>query len=524
MRGEKDMTSFNLFLFYVYRSTFSPLIIFTFLFITCFLENKIKNRVATIIATILALGVTVLPIIYLSVTGSMAMLNLAVAFVMTATVFILNFVKLSLLDYIVLFSSFAYISRFVGIGQPLATITALSGLSIPALYTFIALLVVYKIKFKQLKGNLFYFWFTWILTFIKGYGISFLFSRYVVGLGQRSATRIEALFIWGNALFVIVIISTAIIYFMKKLLKKHFDNINNMGKTYPQIERFFIYNSIGIIIFTASLHSIYLSHSNWLWTPFSQLFNWFLLFALILQLLFLIMVFRITWLKDSLKHKAVENQSLAIYSSSLEKNIDNIKHIKHDVKNIFLTMGNFVEQSGNTEMQDFYHKKISPFATDEIAKNDLYSKLSQLNNEQLKAFMFYKISQAVERNIDVSLDVSVQCTSFESATELPMEFVDLVRILGILLDNSIEECMLFSDGSIHIKISQNDEMISYMIKNTIRSEIKEKGIKSGISTKGKNKGNGLIIVRSIIENYDFVSLNSYFHEDSFVQNIVIYSK
>jgi sensor histidine kinase regulating citrate/malate metabolism len=230
------------------------------------------------------------------------------------------------------------------------------------------------------------------------------------------------------------------------------------------------------------------------------------------------MIFRITWLKDNLKNKALENQSLAAYSSGLEKNMDGIRNIKHDIKNIFLTMGRFVEQSGDGELQAFYREKISPFANEEMAKSDLCGKLAAIDNEQLKAFLFYKISQAVERGLDVDLDISPRFTT----AKMKMEFTDLVRILGILLDNAIEECMELEHGIVAVKISCNDNLVSYIVKNTVAPERKANGIKPSVSSKGIGRGNGLVIVRGILENYDCVTLNSYFAEDCFVQNLIVY--
>jgi len=184
-------------------------------------------------------------------------------------------------------------------------------------------------------------------------------------------------------------------------------------------------------------------------------------------------------------------------------------------------MGNFVEKSGIKEMQEFYQEKINPFASDEIAKSDLYAKLAGIDNEQLKAFLFYKISQAIKRGVDVELDILFP--SINSNEENSIEFVDLVRILGILLDNAIEECMELENGSISIKITRNSELVSYMISNFVRDEVKEMGIRAGISTKGQNRGKGLVNVCNIIDKYDFVTLNSYFRDGYFVQNIVVYS-
>ena len=516
------LTGFALLFNIIYRHTFSAIIVFSFLLALVFIESKAQSKIFHIIATILALGVAAAPIIYWDHhAGSIVMFNLAVAFVMTATIFILNFAKLLPLDYAVLFSCFVFISRFVGMRPSLANMRV--GLALSALYVFIVILAVHKFRLKQLKGNVFYAWFTCVFVFIKGYVVTSLFSRHVISVGQARASQIEALLVWGVAMLVVIIVSSAIVYGLKRLLKKHFDNINTMGKAYPQIERFFIYNSLIVFVSIGLLHHYYGTVSEHLvWpNPVLGVFNLMLLLAMILQLSFLIMVFRITSLKDSLKNKCLETQSLVTYSSNLEKNIHDIRHLKHDIKNIFLTMGNFVEESGSVEMQEFYRKKISPFASEEIAKSDLHDKLAGIGSEQLKAFMFYKISQAIERDIGIDLDVFGEIPMLE----LPIEFIDLVRILGILLDNAIEECMEVPDElreSISIKISQNNEMISIVIKNAVRHEIKEKGIRPGVSTKGDDRGKGLISVRSIIEKYDFIALNSYFQDDSFVQNLVIY--
>jgi len=63
-----------------------------------------------------------------------------------------------------------------------------------------------------------------------------------------------------------------------------------------------------------------------------------------------------------------------------------------------------------------------------------------------------------------------------------------------------------------------------VIKNTVRQEIKEKGIRPGASTKGKDRGNGLVGVRNIINKYDAVLLNSYFSEDYFVQSLIVHAR
>ena len=488
-----------------------PIVIFMVLFVLDFMGNKIKHKAYQIFAIILTLCITAGFILYSAGSGSNTMSFLALAFVMTATVFILNFIKLSILDYTVMFSCFACIARFVGI-----TSTTF-GVALPILYVFIVLLAICKIRIDRLRGHLFYVWFASVLTAMEAYGFSVLFNKYVRPMGYTRASNMEKLFVWGIATLIFIALNLALIYGIKRFFQKRFDEINQMGKAYPKIERFFIYNSIGILSLMVLLHGGFRLTKGYE-SSLPDLFNLFSPFALILQVSFLIMIFRITWLKDNLKSKSLENQSLAAYSSGLEKNMDGIRSIKHDIKNIFLTMGTFVEQSGDAEIRAFYREKISPFANEEIAKSDLYGKLAAIDNEQLKAFLFYKISQAVERGIDVDLDISPRF----SISERKIEFTDLVRVLGILLDNAIEECMELEHGVMAIKISCNDTLVSYSIKNTVSPGRKANGIRPSVSSKGSGRGNGLVIVRGILEGYDCVTLNSCFQGDCFLQNLVQY--
>ena len=531
--GAPQLSWLGLLLRFALRSYFSPLIVLSFLFALGVIAKKWPYKVVEILAAMFALGVMLVPSVYWFASGSVTMFNFAVGFVMVSTVFILNFVKLTILDYAIMFSCFAYLYRFVGVARSVSRISTNFGLSLSALIVMVTVLAIYKIRLGQLKGNLFFCWFTCMLVFIKGYIANFIFLRYINDIGRVQATRIEALFVWGAALLVAFGIIVLLIYAIKRLFKKHIDNINRMGKAYPLIERFIILNSIGIFVLMGTAHYFFgmtLLRTDYVYglvvlgqNPILSHTNLILLFAMTLQLSFIIMVFRITWLKDNLRATAMENQSLAVYSSNLEKSIDDIKNIKHDVKNIFLTMGNFVERSGDIEMQEFYSKKISPFAVDEIAKNDLLGKLAGLGNEQLKAFMYYKISQAIELDVDVVLDIATQVPDFDLNGDFTIEFIDLVRILGILLDNAIEECVEIPGGQIFIKISRNDEMLSFVIKNTVRPEIKDNGIKPGTSTKGEDRGKGLVGIRNIIGKYDMVLLNSYFSEGCFVQSLVVHT-
>jgi sensor histidine kinase YesM len=427
---------------------------------------------------------------------------------MVSVIYILDFIKLTVLDYSVIFSviilSDIYDSYWLGNTFFISII-------------FLSIIYIYKTRLSSLKGNIFNMWLTFFLTIMDGDIFDFVFNRVVGKIGYSFDSALAKVFVWGIAAVIVVDVNLAAIYFLRKIFDKYLYEINEMGKKYPTIEKYYIYISMGILLIIMLVHCVYTALYG-LNAQISQLLKIFCRFALVLQVLYLTLLFRVTYFKDTLYNKELENQSLALYSSKLEKNIEDIRNIKHDIKNIFFTMGQYVEQSDNEEMKLFYQTKIYPFAAGEIIKNDLYQKLMVITNEQLKVFLFYKISQALERNIPTEFEIELKRNSFDIA----IECIDLVRILGILMDNAIEECMGIADSKVKIKISQNNELACYSIKNTVEFSKKEKGIKVGVSTKGENRGRGLAIVQNTIEKYDCVMLNSYFKEEMFVQNLNIY--
>ncbi len=459
----------------------------------------------------LIFGLSLFYAFYTRNAGSVFLSNLLFALILVFSIYILRFVQLNLLDYSILFSIFLFKSALM------ITLDIYLGQSLFILIIFIAILSIYRVRFKVLKGNIFNAWLTFILLLFESYFYEFLFEYVIRKFGYYFESPFAKLAIWAVAAGVAAIISMGFIYVLKRIFHTYFYEINQMGKRYPSLEKYFIYITFGILLCVLFLHLGIVLNSEYDY-QISNLLTIFCILALNIQLIYLTLIFRVTFLRENLESKELENKTLSLYSSHLIKNMDTIREIKHDIKNIFFTMGRYVEESGNEEMKSFYHDKIYPFASSEITKNDLLGKLGMIPNEQLKAFLYYKLLQAIERNIEVHMEINLQPENFR----IPMDFTDFIRILGIWTDNAIEECTQLSNGEIWLKISQNHEMASYTVKNTISPETASRGIQLGRSTKGENRGKGLLIVKDTIEKYNDVTINSYITDQLYVQNLSVY--
>ena len=141
----------------------------------------------------------------------------------------------------------------------------------------------------------------------------------------------------------------------------------------------------------------------------------------------------------------------------------------------------------------------------------------QLPNETLRAFFYLKLSQALQHQVQVSISIHILPEQFQ----LGMDLIDLTRVLGILLDNAIEEAEQMDDGMVNVQISGNETACSYIIKNSITNRTKCCGIHPGKTTKGAGHGQGLLIVRQMLEQYHNATLNSCMQENQYIQSLNI---
>lgn len=84
-----------------------------------------------------------------------------------------------------------------------------------------------------------------------------------------------------------------------------------------------------------------------------------------------------------------------------------------------------------------------------------------------------------------------------------MEEYDLVRVLGILLDNAYEEAGLTDRKKISVGIIENNEKVIIFIENSCRESIPDTEMMTeyGFSSKGDGRGIGLANFKEILRSY-----------------------
>lgn len=211
------------------------------------------------------------------------------------------------------------------------------------------------------------------------------------------------------------------------------------------------------------------------------------------------------------------------YNSSLEslKELENAltnhRIDNHENRNHLMTIRNmttskkiikFIDTILDNKLKD--DKNISK-ETDIIPAGGLrglvYSKLLLMNSKE------------IEYELDVASSVRlVDILDYGNDTML-----DICKIVGIFLDNAIEEVETIEDKYIVIEMYLEEDVLTITITNTFdNTKCKDNIYKAGISTKGGNHGYGLSLVKKLVHNNKKLKTYHEINDSEFTQILKIY--
>lgn len=192
---------------------------------------------------------------------------------------------------------------------------------------------------------------------------------------------------------------------------------------------------------------------------------------------------------------------------SYEADIEEQRTLRHETKNEFATIKCKIQDK---ESNDSIIKYIDSVIGDSKGSNSAkYSKFKYLPSNGLKGFFYYKFLEAEKKGIKVSVNISEQIENSFLKDIDTRNFKNLVRIIGVYLDNAIEASSISTGKQLGIEVYLSKDKVEFIISNTFNNDVNlDKIGKESFSTKGKNRGHGLLLVnRILIENNIFESKN-----------------
>lgn len=255
---------------------------------------------------------------------------------------------------------------------------------------------------------------------------------------------------------------------------------------------------LGIIIFISFIFQIIIITSNTL---------------LILSYLFiaiLVISISICFYKLIKSYEALEVEKLNY--KKLSTSYDSLRAFKHDYSNIIQSIGGYILLNDMNGLKTFYKD-----LTKETSEIDNISILwpEMINNPSIYKTLTNKYYIANKKNITTHFNI------FADLNSINIKTFDLNRIMGILLDNSIEAASECNDKFINVSILNAYSKKIIKIENSFKNNNidLQKIFEKSYSTKKNNTGLGLWEINRILKKYNNLSLNTYINNNLFVQEL-----
>lgn len=245
----------------------------------------------------------------------------------------------------------------------------------------------------------------------------------------------------------------------------------------------------------------------------------FVVYIILITILFSLALY-LTVKQYKVKQKEKENKNFELYVKSLEQVNNDIRKFRHDYINILSTMRSYIDDNDIEGLKEYFDQHILATQRKEVDNNLILGRLNNLEIKGIKGLLTTKIIQAQESGIEFHLEIA------EPITFIHMNMIELNRILGVLLDNAIEASLEVSTPLIRVAIIDLDFSTMIVVLNKINNcslKVHEM-YKEGYSTKGKNRGVGLSILKEIVSRNDHVTLNTRIEPSYFIQELEIRKK
>lgn len=217
------------------------------------------------------------------------------------------------------------------------------------------------------------------------------------------------------------------------------------------------------------------------------------------------------------KEKVIEQQAMQLYIQEISKQNQAIRQFKHDYLNILMTLEGYLESGDMAAMRRYYEQEIQPTRQLLHTDNTRLADLQKIEHVGLRSLLTAKLLLAQEKGVQVHLEIEAM------SWQVTIDEIALIRVVGILLDNAIEELETLGQGRLDIAFFSKENEIQLMIRNTVRTmieplyQLKE----SGFSTKGEGRGLGLSTVETLVNQSSGIFLETMIDSTYFLQNLTI---
>ena len=193
--------------------------------------------------------------------------------------------------------------------------------------------------------------------------------------------------------------------------------------------------------------------------------------------------------------KIAQNQQLQEYLQNMEQQYQELRHFKHDYQNMLLALEGFAKNDNQQEFKDYYQQLVKQRPHTENLEKLTISHIDYIKNEPLRGLIVQKFFAAKQDNIQLQLEIDQDIKIHNT------DILSIVRILGILLDNAIEQTTRESEKIVQCAFNYMDnKVIEITIANPATNLFNiDQLFTNGYTTKKGHNGFGLTNVQKLIK-------------------------
>ncbi|MGM9905060.1 autolysis-associated sensor histidine kinase [Lactobacillus sp.] len=197
-----------------------------------------------------------------------------------------------------------------------------------------------------------------------------------------------------------------------------------------------------------------------------------------------------------------EIQQIQEYSSRLEEANISLRKARHDYKNSLLALNGYLLTDDVAGASKYLEELVAGSNRLQEAANSMTLELANLQIKELKYLIIDKLQQAQDQGIKTRVEINKPIAS------LPVNIVNIIRCVGIFLDNAIEACQSQADGQISVLLTKySGNNYSLIVQNTISQPVNlAQVLKPRVTSKQDHDGLGLDNVNEIVNSDPYLSL------------------
>jgi len=348
----------------------------------------------------------------------------------------------------------------------------------------IYILIMYYALNKN-KVNNFYLIYSIILSFLITIFASIISSGFIVFLhGFLNLDDVTTIMIF--LLFEFIMASFVLLIY----------KINNINYKFKEIDSWTLTVILSYLLILLTVFIYFVQKLK----AYTTLISGILAFLIIQSIaMLLIYIYESNRQKEKFKYRLMKEEltNLEFYTKQLDNDQKEMHKFRHDYKNILLSLNEISDNNSDTKLKKTLVKLgiYSNTYFNNISMDD-FKDLEFVTNPYIKTILISKLKSIKSENVNCYFECK------NDIDRIDIDIFDLIRILGVSIDNALEETQKQKDGKIQIIMIEQKNQVDITIKNTISKKLSLSQIKEyGFSTKKNHSGIGMVNIQNIKKKY-----------------------